>query len=333
MKRTLLIPVILAMAVVLGACVNKATNNAANNTAANTATNGAANGATSNGAAAQNDNAASEEASGTITYASETGDVQVPANPQRIVALTNAPNVISLGGKLVGVDEWTNKNPLFTDKLAGVQVVSDSDLEKIVELDPDLIIGSPDSKNLAKLKEIAPTVVYTWGKLDYLNQQLEIGKLLNKEKEAQAWMDDFKQRANAIGKEVKAKIGENATVSVFETDSRSFYVFGDAWARGTEVLYQTMGLKMPEKVKADTLSEGYHTLSSEVLSQYAGDWIVLSRSTAADNSFMNTDSWKNIPAVKNNHVIVIDTEASTYSDPTTLEYLLNIFKEAFLGSK
>jgi iron complex transport system substrate-binding protein len=91
-----------------------------------------------------------------------------------------------------------------------------------------------------------------------------------------------------------------------------------------------MGLSMPEKVKADALGPGYYTLSPEVLADYAGDYIVLSRSSSGDNSFMQTETWKNIPAVKNNHVIEIDTEASTYSDPTTLEYLLNIFEEGFL---
>ncbi|MGO4371764.1 ABC transporter substrate-binding protein, partial [Paenibacillus sp. MCAF20] len=62
----------------------------------------------------------------------------------------------------------------------------------------------------------------------------------------------------------------------------------------------------------------------------AGDYIVLSRSATGDNSFMKTDTWTKIPAVQNNHVIEIDTEAASYSDPITLEYLLNIFKEGFL---
>ena len=268
---------------------------------------------------------------GTVTYSSEFGPIEVPSNPQRIVALTNAPNVLSLGGKIVGVDEWTNKNPLFTDKLKDATVVSDENLEKIIELDPDLIIADATSKSLDKLKKIAPTVAYTWGKRDYLAQQIEIGKLLNKEKEAQTWVDDFSQRAKAIGDEIKGKIGENATVSVFETDSKSLYVFGQAWARGTEIIYQAMGLNMPEKVKTDALGPGYYTLSPEVISDYAGDYIVLSRSATGDNSFMKSDTWKNIPAVKNNHVIEIDTEASTYSDPTTLEYLLKIFKDGFLN--
>lgn len=321
MNKKFLLSIFLILSVIfVSACGNNAANNGANN------------GSSATNAPSATDAPATDAPaeSGTITYESEVGPVEVPANPQRIVALTNAPNILSLDGKIVGVDEWTNKSPHFTDKLAGVEVVSDESLEKIIELEPDLIIAGTHNKNIDKLQEIAPTVVYTWGKLDYLTQQLEIGKLLNKEQEAQAWIDDFKTRAAAAGEEIKAKIGADATVSVLETDSKSFYVFGDAWARGTEILYQAMGLNMPEKVKADAQGPGYYTLSNEVLSDYAGDWIILSRSATGDNSFMKTDTWTKIPAVQNNHVIEIDTEAASYSDPITLEYLLNIFKEGFL---
>lgn len=323
-KKRFVVPVVLLLlAMMIGACGNNASNGESSSTGASPSSSPSASGP----APSASDSAAR---TGTIAYPSEIGPIEVPAHPQRIVALTNAPNVLSLNGTLVGADEWTNKNPLFAEKLNGVAVVSEDNLEKIVELDPDLIIADAASKNIAKLQKIAPTVPYTWGKRDYLAQQLEIGKLLNKEQEAQAWVDDFKQRAEEAGKEIQAKIGENATVSVIETDSKSFYVLGNNWARGTELLYQAMGLNMPEKVKADALGPGYYTLSPELLGEYAGDYLVLSRTSDGDNSFMQTDTWKNIPAVKNGHVIEIDSEASSYSDPTTLEYLLKIFKEGFL---
>jgi len=117
---------------------------------------------------------------------------------------------------------------------------------------------------------------------------------------------------------------------VLEYDAKDFYVFGNNWARGTEILYQAMGLKMTDKVEADALGPGYYTLSLEVIPEYAGDFIVLSKSSAGDNAFLNSEMWKNIPAVKDGKVIEIDTEASSYSDPTTLEYLLDIFKKGFL---
>ncbi|MBD2870339.1 iron-hydroxamate ABC transporter substrate-binding protein [Paenibacillus arenilitoris] len=319
MKNKLFVVISLLLMVVVSACGGNAANN-------NSAGGNASSPSPEASAPAQ-----SEEPSGTVTYDSENGPIEIPANPTRIVALTNAPNVLSLGVSLIGVDEWTGKNPLFTEKVAGVEIVGEADLEKISALEPDLIIAGSHMQTIEELKKIAPTVVYTWGKLDYLTQQVEIGKLLNKEEEAQAWVDDFKQRAEAVGKEIKAKHGEDVTVTVFETDSKNFYVFGDKWARGTEILYQAMGLGMPEKVTADALEAGYYTLSQEVIPDYSGDFIVISRAKGGDNSFMDTELWKNVPAVKAGQVIEIDTEASTYSDPITLDYLLDIFKKGFLG--
>ncbi|SFL91297.1 iron complex transport system substrate-binding protein [Gracilibacillus orientalis] len=273
------------------------------------------------------------ESTDTVTYESETGPVEIPANPQRIVALTNAPNVHALDGELVGVDQWTKSSPLFTDELADEAVVSENEPESIMAEDPDLIIAGSHMENLEELEKIAPTVIYTWGKLDYLSQQVEIGKLLNKEEEAQEWVDDFEQRTAKIGEEIKAEYGEDVTVTVFEVDAKNFYVFGDNWARGTEILYQAMDLNMPEKVSEDALEEGYHTLSLEALPEYAGDFIVVSKKSSEDNEFMESDIWNNIPAVKNNRVIEIDQEASSYSDPITLDYLTEIFEEGFLGQQ
>lgn len=36
--------------------------------------------------------------------------------------------------------------------------------------------------------------------------------------------------------------------------------------------------------------------------------------------------------VKNNHVNEINTKASTYSDPITLDYLLEFFEDSFLNN-
>lgn len=269
----------------------------------------------------------------TITYESENGPIEVPADPQRVVVLSSfAGNVISLGVNLVGVDEWSKMNPNFEEKLKGVEAVTDESLEKLIELKPDLIIGLDNVKNVDKLKDIAPTVVYTYGKVDYLTQHIEIGKLLNKENEARAWVDDFKQRAQATGEEIKAKIGEDATVSVIENWDKQLYVYGDNWGRGTEILYQEMKLNMPEKVKETALKDGWYALSLEVLPEYAGDYVIFSKDSDTDNSFLETDTYKNIPAVKNNHVFEANAKEFYFNDPLTLELQLDFFKKSFLGN-
>ncbi|MFJ5621968.1 iron-hydroxamate ABC transporter substrate-binding protein [Peribacillus loiseleuriae] len=271
--------------------------------------------------------------SDTFTYQSENGPVEVPSKPKRVVVLTRflTGNVMALGVPVVGVDEMSKNNPRFEEKLKDVEAVSDESLEKIIELEPDLIIGLSGIKNIDKFKQIAPTVTYTYGKVDYLTQQLEIGKLLNKEKEAQTWVNDFKARATKAGEEIKEKIGEDATVSVIETFNKQLYVYGYNYGRGTEILYNEFKLGMPQKVKEATEQDGYFALSTEVLKDYLGDYVIFSKNSDEDNSFQNTEMYKNIPAVKNNHVFEADAKAFYFNDPLSQEYQLEFFIKNFLG--
>lgn len=307
--KKLLLPFLLLLVLVLGACGNKQEEPVKEDTP-------------------------KEDAgkSDTITYESEEGPVEVPADPQRVVVLSSfAGNVMALGVNLVGVDSWSKDNPRFDSVLKDVEEVSDENIEKIIELDPDLIIGLSNIKDIEKLREIAPTVTFTYGKVDYLTQHIEIGKVLNKEEEATKWVNNFKERAQKAGEEIKAKIGEDTTVSVVENFNKQLYVYGDNWGRGTEILYQEMKLAMPEKVKETALKDGYYALSAEVLPEFAGDYMILSQFDETDNSFMQTETYENIPAVKNDHVMKVNGNEFYFNDPLTLEYQLESFSDYFLG--
>lgn len=305
--KKVLFPLLLVLALLVSACGSGSPEKAAENPASH------------------------EKRPDTISYQSENGPIEVPAHPQRVIVLSSfAGNIMALDVPLVGVDSWSKMNPRFAEKLKQVEEVSDESLEKIIELDPDLIIGLSTIKNIDKLSQIAPTVTYTYDKVDYLTQHLELGKLVNKEKEARAWIDDFKQRAKRAGEDIKAKIGADSTVSVIESFDKQLYVFGDNWGRGTEILYQEMKLKMPEKVKEMALKEGYYALSAEVLPEFSGDYVVFSKNSEADNSFQETQTYKSIPAVKNNRVIEVNAKEFYFNDPLTLDYQLEVFTEGFL---
>ncbi|MFB5673398.1 iron-hydroxamate ABC transporter substrate-binding protein [Paenibacillus terreus] len=323
--RKLFLPVICIAILILSAC----------GAGGGTDTAGTTGGSSAESASAAQDKGASsaDSGSGTFIYQSENGPVEVPSHPQRVVVLTRflTGNVMALGVPLVGVDEMSKENPNFADKLAGAEAVTDESLEKIIELNPDLIIGTDGVKNIDKLKQIAPTVIYTYGKVGFFEQQLEIGKLLNKEEEAQAWIDDFNARSKKAGEEIKDKIGTDATVSVIETFNKQLYVYGDNFGRGTEILYQQFGLKMPEKVKEATQKDGYLALSTEVLKDYAGDYVIFSKNADEDNSFQDTETYKNLPAVKNQHVYEANAKAFYFNDPLSMEYQLQFFIDSFLG--
>src|SRR5690606_18641376 len=125
------------------------------------------------------------------------------------------------------------------------------------------------------------------------------------------------------------KIGD-ATVSVIESFDKQIYVYGDNWGRGTEILYQEMKLNMPDKVKETALKEGYHALSLEVLPEFAGDYLIVSQFTDNDNSYMQTETFRNIPAVKNGRVFEVNAYEFYFNDAMTLDYQLEFFKDKFL---
>lgn len=310
MKKKLMLVLTLLAAIALAACGAKANDHTVDNT----------------------DKA--DQSAETITYESETGPVEVPADPQRVVVLSSyAGDLIKLGVPIVGVDSWAVDNPNFKDGLKNAEVVSNEDIEKIIELEPDLIIGLNNIQNADKLEKIAPTVLFTYGKNDYLQQHIEIGKAVNKEQEATAWVEDFKKRAEAAGKKIKEKIGEDATVTVVENFEKQFYLFGDNWGRGTEILYQAMGLKMPEKVKEVALEPGYFAISQEVLGDYTGDYVIMSLAEDQGTAFMDADWFKEIDAVKNGRLIKSDAKKTYFNDALTLDWQLEFFEEQFLGAK
>ncbi|MDQ6420640.1 iron-hydroxamate ABC transporter substrate-binding protein [Paenibacillus sp. LHD-117] len=318
--KKILLPFALVMLLLISAC-------GGNNNAPSEGSNNAAEPSPSESAAPTE-----APATGTITYESQSGPVEVPANPQRVVVLSSfAGNVMALGVNIVGVDSWSKQNPKWETRLKDAVVVTDEDLEKIIELEPDLIVGLDNVKNVEKLKEIAPTVVYTYGKVDYLTQQIEIGKLLNKEKEATDWVNDFKARAEKAGNDIKAKIGEGKTISVLESYDKQIYVYGDNWGRGTEILYQAMKLEMPQKVKDTALKDGYYAVSAEVLPEFMGDYVIFSNFPGSDVSFKDTDTYKNVPAVKDGHVYEVNAQEFYFNDPLTLDFQLEFFIEKLLG--
>jgi iron complex transport system substrate-binding protein len=268
-----------------------------------------------------------------VAYESEEGQVMVPKDPQRIIVLAtyNTGHVLAAGGNLVGATSWDFLNERYDEYLEGVEEVSENNLEGIIALNPDLIIAQPGIANLEQIKEIAPTVLYTYGNLTYLEQYVEIGKLLGVEEQASAWVEDFQSRAQAAGLKFKETYGEDTTISVIEAYGKQLYVYGNNWGRGTEILYQEMEIKMPELVRENALGPGYYALSTEVLTDYMGDFVVLSKHLEADTSFEETTTYQETDAFVNERILVVDGTSFSYNDPITLDWQLDIFTEFFFG--
>lgn len=278
----------------------------------------------------------SDSSAATRIYHSENGDIEVPSNPKRVAVLAHiyVGNVLELGIKPIAVNEWVKGNKFFEGMLDDVEVVTEDSYEKLLELNPDLIITLSSDKNIKKYSEIAPTVTLTHGTFDYLEQHIEIGKIVGKEEEAKAWVEEWNEKAEAAGQKVKEAIGDNATVTVLEPSGKELYVYGKNFGRGTEVMYQAFDIKAPEKVVQDVFGPGFKAISSEVIPQYAGDYLFVGEDPEApDNSFMETDVWKEIPAVQEDNVIKFDSQSFWFNDPISLENQMEFIVKQFTQGK
>lgn len=269
----------------------------------------------------------------TFMYTSEQGDIEVPSDPSRIVILDSsaAGALLLFDGSVVGHEYWTGTNPLFADKLKDSTEVSVDNLEQIMALSPDLIVASSYNENLEELSQIAPTVAFTYGKLNYTDTIIEYGKLVNKEAEAKLWVESFKEKSTQAGQRIKEKYGDDVSISVMEAYGEEIYLYGDNWGRGTQIVYQEMGLIMPDPVKEVALTEGYYSISAEVVPEYQADLMIFAYFEGSNMAFTDTETWKNIEAVQKERVLEIEAEKFYMTGPITLEYQLEQIEAFFVN--
>lgn len=265
-----------------------------------------------------------EKSEDTRSYELDSGKkIDIPKKPKRIAVIANtyAGGLKYLGGNIVGVTKDIDKSKVLKDKFKNTEKFSENDVEKVAKLKPDLIIVDTTDKNIKKYQKIASTIPIEYGKKDYLDTQIELGKMIGKEEKSRQWVKEWKDQTSKDSKEIKQQIGENATISIFDDFSKTIYAFGKSWGRGGEVVYQAFNLKMPNALEKVVKKDGWKELSQEKLPQYSGDYIITMSEGKSKPEFEKNNIWKNIPAVKNNHVINVKAETYWFNDPYSLDYI------------
>lgn len=254
----------------------------------------------------------------------------IPKNPKRIASLTSTYTgyLLQLGFDPVTVTSYDAKNPVLKEKVKNAKVLMPEDLESIAKQKPDLIVVDASDKNIDELKKIAPTIAIDYGKNDYLEILNRFGQIFGKEKEADQWITDWKSKTADIGKQLKEKLGQNVTFTVVGLYEKEIYLFGNNWGRGGEVIYKSLGFDAPQKVKEEVFPSGYLQVSQETVSEYIGDYVlVAAEDDKTGSALYESDVWKSIPAVQQNHILKVDANAFYFNDPLTLEYELKTIQD------
>ena len=251
-----------------------------------------------------------------VTVTDVRGEVEIPANPKRIVDLSGNSDILSiLGYKVVGTAnsdayDYTKFPSYLEETLSGAKILGYSmqdtmDVEAVMNLNPDLIvISTVQEKMYDALSEIAPTVMIQLEALNWKDDVRALGKVFGKEDVANEWIANYEAKAKEAGDKIKAKYGDDTTYLSFLASGGQFFVFDGAGFG--DVLYKDMGLAKPEGMPEQT-DISLPVVTYEGLAAIKADYI-FAIATDEDLAQLEANSiWNNLPAVKNGNVVILES--------------------------
>jgi iron complex transport system substrate-binding protein len=252
----------------------------------------------------------------TVKVTDVRGEVEIPAEPQRIVDLSGNSDILSiLGYKVIGTansDAYDyTKFPVYLEEtLKGAEILGYSmqdtmDVEAVMNLNPDLIvISTVQEKMYDQLSEIAPTVMIKLEALNWKEDVKAFAKVFNKEEAANKWISNYESKAKEDGDKVKKEYGESTTYLSFLASGGQFFIFDGAGFGN--VLYEDMGLAKPEGMPEQS-DISLPVVTYEGLASIKSDYIFL---IATDEDLAQLESnaiWNSLPAVKEGKVVKLQS--------------------------
>jgi iron complex transport system substrate-binding protein len=244
------------------------------------------------------------------------GETEVPVNPQRVVVL-DGPQLdacVAVGITPVGaVPAQPGPLPVYLgSEVDGIEIVgtiSEPDLEKIVSLNPDLILGSKfrHEKIYPQLSAIAPTVfsdqVGTFWKDDFTL----FTNALNQVDQGAAIAAAYTERATQLGAALNAQIPD-LTVSVIRFRADDVRLYFNTSFIGTVLI--DLKLARPESQNRD--DERFEAISMERIRDVDASVIFITSygdpgETDLDQ-YINDPLWQGLSAVQNGRVYWVSDE-------------------------
>ena len=248
----------------------------------------------------------------TITVRDAKGEVEIPAEPKRIVDLSGNSDILSLLGYSVAgtansdAYDYTQlptylQEPLQGAKILGYSMQDTMDIEGILELHPDLIIISGvQEKMYEQLKKFAPTLMVELAQTDWRQDVNTFARMMQQEDRAASWLKSYDEKAKKAGAAVRKANGEDTTYLALLASGGQLFVF-DAAGIGS-VLYEDMGLKKPANMpRQDSIS--LPVISYEGLADLDADHLIVVGTDADMKALKKNSIYKSMQAVKNNRVL------------------------------
>ncbi|MBW4623700.1 MAG: iron-siderophore ABC transporter substrate-binding protein [Cyanosarcina radialis HA8281-LM2] len=258
------------------------------------------------------------------------GETCVPVDPKRVVVLDILDNVLTLGIKPVGAAAYDDGS-FFTDlpeQAEGIPHVGlggQPNLEKILSLEPDLILGIDWHSDIYDLlSKIAPTVLAkTTDGIDWKIWFNTYAEALGKNQEAQEILSDYNQRIAEFRQQMGDKRSQTQVSVVMFWDGVRIYM-KRSFSGG---ILSDIGLPRPPEQDKDKVNED---ISLELIPKMAGDTIFLMIGDRANelNRFAKNPLWSQLEAVKQGKVYKVKarTWLAGYGPVAANKVLDDLFK-------
>lgn len=273
------------------------------------------------GCTSSTDTTAAETQPTGATVETKFGEVAVPEDPERVVALGwgDAETALALGVQPVGASDWmdfggSGVGPWaegMYDQPPEIIGTMEPDYEQIAALEPDLILdvkSSGEQERYDRLSQIAPTVGVPEGAEGYVtpvDDQVEmISEALGKEEEGDRLLEDLNSQFEQAREEYPEFEGKSVAVGAYTSEGWGAYTEGDARVKFME----NLGFKQSEQVK-ELEADGFTApVSQEQLDVLNADLTVVFPIYLPASEVTEQAEFQNIPSVADGHAIVLDEE-------------------------
>lgn len=242
------------------------------------------------------------------------GEVSIPVDPQRMVDISGASDILSLlGYDVIGTAnsdgyDYTKLPTYLEDvlknaKILGYSMLAEMDVEAIIALEPDVIvISTVQEKMYDQLSKIAPVVMIEMKQVDWKEDFMHVANVFGKEEEATTWINNYLDKAAAVGDQIKATYGENSTYLSFLASAGSLFIFDQAGLGS--VLYDDLGLTKPAGMpEQEDIS--LPVVSLEGLAEINSDYIFAIGTDEDLQTLTASSIWNGTEAVKAGNVVTL----------------------------